>query len=70
MPELAKKGVKRLAVLCPSFTADCLETLEEIGMGIKEEFEGMVDGGALLHVPCVNADPRWVAGLAEMVRSA
>ncbi len=70
VPELAKQGVKRLLVLCPSFTADCLETLEEIGLGIKAEFEALVPGGELRLVPCVNADPRWVEGLAAMVRSA
>ena len=32
VPELPKRGVKRLLVLCPSFTADCLETLEEMGI--------------------------------------
>ena len=32
LPELARAGAKRLAVLCPSFVADCLETLEEIGL--------------------------------------
>jgi protoporphyrin/coproporphyrin ferrochelatase len=70
VPELAKEGVRRLAVLCPSFVSDCLETLEEIGMGIKAEFEATHDDAALLLVPCVNSDPRWVEGLAGMVRSA
>lgn len=70
VPELAKAGVRRLAVLCPSFVSDCLETLEEIGIGIKEEFEATHDEAALLLVPCVNSDPRWVEGLAAMVRSA
>lgn len=70
VPELAAKGIRRLAVLCPSFVADCLETLEEIGMGIKEEFEATHDEAALVLVPCVNADDRWVEGLSGMVRSA
>ena len=50
--------------------ADCLETLEEIGMGIKEEFEELHDDAELMLVPCVNSDDRWVDGLAGMVRSA
>lgn len=70
VPGLAEKGVRRLAVLCPSFVADCLETLEEIGMGIKEEFEELHDDAELMLVPCVNSDDRWVDGLAGMVRSA
>lgn len=67
LEQLAKQGVKRLAVLCPSFVADCLETIEEIGMQAKETF---VEAGGedLLAVPCVNAERPWVKGLAELVR--
>jgi ferrochelatase len=58
--------VKRLTVLCPSFVADCLETLEEIGIRAKEEF--LAAGGEDLRlVPCVNADPAWVSALARRV---
>ena len=67
--ELARAGTKRLAVVCPSFTADCLETLEEIGLAAAQSF--VENGGEALElVPCVNADPRWVAGLAQLVRDA
>src|SRR5258708_1257663 len=38
VPELARRGVRRLAVLCPAFVADCLETLEEIGIRARESF--------------------------------
>jgi len=69
LPELAAQGHRRIAVLCPSFTADCLETLEEIGMGAKDMFHAAC-GGALLQVPCVNADPRWAEVVAGMARSA
>ena len=66
--ELARAGVKRLAVLCPSFTADCLETLEEIGGRAREEF--LAHGGEALElVPCVNAAPAWVAGLAALIEA-
>src|SRR5260221_1575848 len=37
--ELAAKGIKRLAVLCPAFVADCLETLEEIGIRARAQFK-------------------------------
>lgn len=66
VPELARRGVKRLTVLCPSFVADCLETLEEIGVRARDEF--LAAGGEELRlVPCVNADPRWAAALARRI---
>lgn len=67
IPELARRGVRRLAVFCPAFVADCLETLEEIGMRAAESF--VQAGGAELRlVPSLNAHPAWVAGLAGMIR--
>jgi len=69
LPELAAAGVRRLAVLCPSFVADCLETVEEIG--IRGRAQWLTCGGeALERVPCVNASPGWVAALAARVRAA
>jgi protoporphyrin/coproporphyrin ferrochelatase len=67
LPELHAAGVRRLAVLTPSFVADCLETLEEIGIRLRKQWME-VGGEDLLLVPCVNADPAWAAGVAEMVR--
>lgn len=67
MPDLAARGRKRLAVVCPSFVADCLETVEEIGIRAAEAWRAM--GGDALHlVPCVNAHPQWVHGLAQLIR--
>jgi len=67
IPELARSGVKRLAVFCPAFVADCLETLEEIGIRAKAQF--LEHGGeALTLVPSLNAHPVWVRGLTQMVR--
>jgi ferrochelatase len=65
--ELAASGVRRLAVLCPSFVADCLETTEEIGIRGREQWRE-AGGEELCLVPCPNADPRWVRALAELVR--
>ena len=63
---LAKRGVKRLAVLSPAFVADCLETLEEIGMQAKESF--IEHGGeAFLLVPSLNAHPVWVKALHALI---
>lgn len=63
--ELAAKGVKRLAVICPSFTADCLETLEEIGIRGKESFVE-AGGESLTLVPCLNEDDAWIEQVVRM----
>ncbi|MES2643259.1 MAG: ferrochelatase [Myxococcota bacterium] len=66
VPELARRGVKRLTVVCPSFVADCLETLEEIGIRAREEF--LAAGGEELRlVPCLNGDPTFAAALARRI---
>lgn len=67
LPELAQR-YPRLAVLTPSFTADCLETIEEIGIRAVDDFR-QAGGAELLRVPCVNAHPAWVDGLAGLVRA-
>ena len=46
--ELAREGKKRIAVIAPAFSADCIETLEEINEEIKESFEEA--GGEELHL--------------------
>lgn len=69
LPELAAAGVRRVAILCPSFVADCLETVEEIGIRGRKQWQEL-GGEALELVPCVNADPGWVRSVAERVRRA
>ena len=65
--ELARSGKKRIAVFCPAFVADCLETLEEIGIRGKES--ALAHGAEALElVPSLNAHPRWVETVCEMVR--
>jgi len=64
---LAKHGVKRLAVVAPSFTADCIETLEELGITGRQQFLE-AGGEELVVVPCVNASAPWITGLAQLVR--
>ncbi|WP_413558805.1 ferrochelatase [Bdellovibrio sp. HCB209] len=62
--QLANK--KSIAVLCPSFVADCIETLEEIGIGGEETFHHA--GGKDYHlVPCVNVNQNWVKKFADFV---
>lgn len=65
--DLAERGVKRLAVLCPAFVADCLETIEEIGMRLAEQWRSL-GGEDLLLVPSLNANPGWVEAVAALVR--
>ena len=65
--ELANSGVRHLAVMCPSFVADCLETLEEIDIRGREDFLA-AGGEAFTFVPCLNARPDWVRSLAEWVQ--
>ncbi len=66
LEELPKQGVKRLLVMCPAFVADCLETLEEIGMRGKEDFI-KAGGDDLVLVPCMNDHAAWVDALEKMV---
>lgn len=69
--ELARKGVRRLLVVAPSFVADCLETISELGDEGKEIFVragGDPDGYSV--APSLNADPRWVEAAASLVRQA
>jgi protoporphyrin/coproporphyrin ferrochelatase len=63
---LAKEGIGRVDVVCPGFVADCLETLEEIGIEVKQAFLGA--GGREFHaIPCLNEHPLWMAALADLV---
>lgn len=64
--ELPKKNIKRIAVFCPSFVADCLETLEEIGMRAKEEFISH-GGEELVLLPLLNDHPRWIESLKNII---
>jgi len=57
--KLGKAGSKRLAVLCPAFVADCLETVEEIGIRAREQFKA-AGGDELVLVPSLNATQPWV----------
>lgn len=69
--ELAKfpaQGIKNLLVLCPAFVADCLETLEEIGMRGRETFLE-AGGKQFAQIPCLNEHPLWLEALERMVKS-
>ena len=67
LPELAQRGIKRLVVACPSFVADCLETLEEVGIRAREQWKTL--GGERLElVRCVNEHPLFIDALAALTQ--
>ncbi len=67
LEELGKQGVRRVAVLAPGFSADCLETLEEIAMRGKEQFIE-AGGEQFAYIPCLNASVPGMAMLETLVR--
>jgi ferrochelatase len=66
LKQLARQGVRRVFVATPGFTADCLETLDEIGREARETF--LHAGGEVLHqCPCLNEHPAWIEALRRIV---
>jgi len=64
---LAKdEGVKNIAICAPAFSADCIETLEEINEEIKESFEH-AGGEQFTYIPCLNDDPAHIAALCGII---
>ena len=62
---LGKQGLGRVDVICPAFTSDCLETLEEINMEGRAEF--LVAGGKEFHyISCLNDDPGFITALCAL----
>ena len=67
LADYARTGVRRVDVICPGFVADCLETLEEIGIEGRKIFLGA--GGTEFHLlPCLNERDDWIRALADIVR--
>ncbi len=64
--ELAKQGKKKIAVIAPAFSADCIETLEEINEEIKEAFEH-AGGEQFSYIPCLNDDPAHIDALSKVI---
>jgi len=64
--ELARNGVRRLAVIAPAFSADCIETLEEINEEIRESFEE-AGGEKFTYIPCLNDDAAHIDALAQVI---
>ncbi len=64
--ELAKAGMKNIAVMAPAFSADCIETLEEINGEIREAFEH-AGGERFTYIPCLNDQAAHVAALSAII---
>ena len=64
--ELARAGKKRIAVIAPAFSADCIETLEEIQGEIREAFIH-AGGESFTYIPCLNDTPDHIAALVAVI---
>ena len=65
--QMAQQGVGRVDVVCPGFTSDCLETLEEINQEAREAF--LHAGGNVFHyIPCLNDDNAWITALSQIAQ--
>lgn len=68
LSRLPKEGIKKLAVICPAFVSDCLETLEEIGMRGRKIF--LANGGEeFTLIPCLNEHPIWIQALEKKINA-
>jgi protoporphyrin/coproporphyrin ferrochelatase len=65
--ELAKQGKTRIAVMAPAFSADCIETLEEINGEIRHAFEA-AGGKEFTYIPCLNDEAAHVAALVQVIQ--
>jgi ferrochelatase len=63
---LAEAGKKRIAVIAPAFSADCIETLEEINEEIRDAFIE-AGGEGFTYIPCLNDDDAHIAALAQVI---
>ncbi|HVR75815.1 MAG TPA: ferrochelatase, partial [Planctomycetota bacterium] len=64
---LPSSGVERIAVLCPGFPSDCLETIDEIGHEGAKRFRE-AGGEELKLIPCLNSHPAWIQAMAAIAR--
>jgi ferrochelatase len=67
LESLPEKGIKSVQITCPAFSADCLETLEEIAIENREVFEE-AGGESYKYIPALNAEPGFIELLATLVK--
>ena len=65
--DLRQKGIKNLTVFSPSFVADCLETLEELSIQLKQEWIAL-GGTSCTVIPCLNTNDSWINALSSIIR--
>ena len=65
LTELGRAKTVRVDVICPGFTADCLETLEEIAMEVKTDFL-KAGGGEFHYIPALNEGSPWIEALGSI----
>ncbi len=63
--DLVRQGVRHVDVVCPGFTSDCLETLEEIDVEARHAFLN-AGGQRFGYISCVNDSPNWIGALADL----
>lgn len=67
--KLAQSGVKHLAIISPAFVSECVETLEEVNIGLREQF--LEKGGErFTYIPCLNDTRPHIDFLATLIRRA
>jgi ferrochelatase len=66
LQQLREQGKKNVHVFCPAFVADCLETLEEVGIGLREDWQHH-GGEELLLIPSLNDENHWVENFAKWI---
>jgi ferrochelatase len=69
LAELRDSNVNNIAIVCPSFVSDCLETLEEINIQARAQWLSL-GGDAFIFIPCINEHPVWVNGLVNLIKKS
>jgi ferrochelatase len=66
LQRLGSAGVRHILAICPGFTTDCLETIDEIGEIGLSQFRA-AGGDSLTLIPCLNDSPAWIAAMRQIV---
>lgn len=68
LKELRQKGVENLIITSPSFVADCLETLEELAIQLRQEWLSL-GGKSFIVIPCLNTNTVWIEALSTIIKT-